>query len=172
MDAYSMLLTRRACRAYKPDPVPEELLEKVLVAGSFAPSAMGRQPCKILAVTDKALRDELMKDNAAILGNPDSDPFYGAPVVLVVLADASLPTRVYDGSLVMGNLLNAAHAVGLAGCWIHRARETFEMPRWKAFLTEHGIEGNWEGIGNCILGFPAQPLPAPSPRKADMICRF
>ena len=172
MDAFENLLSRRACRSYKPDAVPEELLEKVLVAGTFAPSGMGRQPCVILAVTDRKLRDEMMRDNAQIMGAPGTDTFYGAPVVLVVLADKSCNTYLYDGSLVMGNLLNAAHALGLGSCWIHRAKETFEMPRWKAFLKENGIEGDLEGIGNCILGFPAGNPADPAPRKPGFIKRF
>ena len=122
----------------------------------------------IVAVTDKATRDKLSQLNAAVLGGTN-DPFYGAPVVLVVLADRQYPTYIYDGSLVMGNLMNAAHAVGLGSCWIHRAKEVFDSEEGKALLKEWGIEGDYEGIGNCILGYPAQANPAPKARKANYV---
>lgn len=163
-----MLKTRRAIRSYE-DRVPEKsLLEKVLEAGTYAPTGMGRQSPVIVAVTNKEVRDRLAKLNAGVMGR-DADPFYGAPVVLVVLADRQCPTYLYDGSLVMGNLLNAAHAVGLGSCWIHRAKEVFDSPEGKELLKEWGIEGDYEGIGNCILGYSAQEAPKPKPRKADYI---
>ena len=116
------LMTRRAIRSYQ-DRMPEmELVEKVAEAGTYAPTGMGRQSPVIVAVTDKAVRDRISRLNARVMGS-DKDPFYGAPVVLVVLADRSVPTHVYDGALVMGNMLNAAHALGLGSCWIHRAKE-------------------------------------------------
>ncbi len=158
---------RRSIRKYKPDAVPRELLEEIAKAGSYAASGMGRQSPVILVVTDKKLRDELSSLNAAIMGR-DSDPFYGAPAVLVVLADKNVPTHVYDGSLVMGNLMNAAHALGLGSCWIHRAKETFESERGKEILKSLGIEGDYEGIGNCIIGYPDEQKEA-KPRKENYI---
>lgn len=164
-----MLITRRSVRGYKPDEMPaKELLDEVLEAGMYAPTGMGMQSPRIVAVTDKATRDRLSRLNAAVLGT-HSDPFYGAPVVLVVLADRSRPTYLYDGSLVMGNLMNAAHAVGLGSCWIHRAKEVFDSPEGKELLRSWGIEGNYEGIGHCVLGYPAAPLPAAKPRKANYV---
>ena len=159
---------RRSVRSYKADPIPRELLEKVLEAGTYAPTGMGRQSPIILAVTDKALRDRIAKLNAAVMGR-DNDPFYGAPAVLVVLADKSVPTYLYDGSLVMGNLLNAAHDVGLGACWIHRAKEVFASEEGKAILRELGVEGDYEGIGNCIIGYAAAPLPEAKPRKEGYV---
>lgn len=161
------MLTRRSIRKYRPDPVPEELLNEVLTAGEYAATGMGRQSPIILAVTDKAVRDELSAINAKIMGR-DGDSFYGAPAVLVVLADKSVPTHVYDGTLVMGNLMNAAHAVGLGSCWIHRAKETFELPEGKAILAKLGIEGDYEGIGNLIIGYPDEVKEA-KPRKNNYI---
>ena len=164
MEAIENLMTRRSCRQFRPDPVPKEILEQILAAGTYAPTAMNWQTPVILAVTDKALRDRISAWNAKIIGE-DMDPFYGAPVVLIVLADKSKPTYLYDGSLVLGNLLNAAHALGIAGCWIHRAKEEFESEEGKALLKELGIEGDYEGIGHCILGYAAgEPAPA-APRK-------
>ena len=157
-EALEVMRQRRSVRSYKADPIPRELLEKVLEAGTYAPTGMGRQSPIILAVTDKALRDRIAKLNAAVMGR-DNDPFYGAPAVLVVLADKSVPTYLYDGSLVMGNLLNAAHDVGLGACWIHRAKEVFASEEGKAILRELGVEGDYEGIGNCIIGYAATPLP-------------
>ncbi|MCD7946609.1 MAG: nitroreductase [Clostridiales bacterium] len=165
------ILSRRSVRSYKPDPVPKELLDQVLEAGTYAATGMGRQSPIIIAVTDKALRDKLSAMNAAVMGKPGMDPFYGAPVVLVVLADKSLPTHVYDGSLVMGNLMEAAHAVGLSSCWIHRAKEEFETEEGKAILTSLGIQGDYEGIGHCILGYADGPAPQPKPRKDGYVYR-
>ncbi|MDO4837878.1 MAG: nitroreductase [Clostridia bacterium] len=160
--------TRRSCRSYKPDMVPHDVLEKIVEAGTWAATGMGRQSPMILAVTDKRLRDRLSKMNAAVMGR-DQDPFYGAPVVLVVLADKSIPTHVYDGSLVMGNLMLAAHALGVSSCWIHRAKEEFDSEEGKAILRELGIEGDWEGIGHCILGYAAAEPAAPKTRKENYV---
>lgn len=163
--------SRRSVRRFKPDMVPAELLDQVLQAGTYAATGMGRQSPIILAVTDPQVRDQLSRMNAAIMGS-DNDPFYGAPVVLVVLADKSRPTCVYDGSLVMGNLMLAAHSLGLGSCWIHRAKEEFESPEGKALLASLGIQGDYEGIGHCILGYPEGELPQPAPRKENWIYRI
>lgn len=167
-NALEVLKTRRAIRAYQ-DKMPErELIAQIVEAGTYAPTGMGRQSPVIVAVTNREIRNRLSRLNAGIMGN-DSDPFYGAPVVLVVLADKQCPTYLYDGTLVMGNLMNAAHAVGLGSCWIHRAKEVFETPEGKALLREWGIEGEYEGIGNCIIGYSAQEAPQPKPRKPDYV---
>ncbi len=167
------LTARRSVRKYRPDPVPEELIDAIVRAGLYAPSAMGRQSAIILAVTDKKTRDRLAELNRSIGGwEPGFDPFYGAPAVLVVLADKSSPARVYDGSLVMGNMLNAAHALGLGSCWIHRAREEFETEEWRSLLKELGAAGEYEGIGHCILGWPDGDLPAPAPRREGRFFRI
>ncbi|HJB21701.1 MAG TPA: nitroreductase [Candidatus Fournierella merdavium] len=162
------IITRRSVRSYKPDPIPEDVLERILTAGQYAATGMNRQSPIILAVTDKAVRDELSAMNAAIMG-ADKDPFYGAPVVLVVLASKAAPTYVYDGSLVMGNLMLAAHAEGLGSCWIHRAKEEFESEEGKALLRRLGIDGEYEGIGHCILGYAAEEPKAAAPRKQDYV---
>ena len=130
-EVLNAILTRRSVRSYKPDPVPEDALERILTAGQYAATGMNRQSPIILAVTNKAMRDKLSAMNAEIMGS-SGDPFYGAPVVLVVLANKAAPTYIYDGSLVMGNLMLAAHAEGLASCWIHRAKEEFESEEGKA----------------------------------------
>lgn len=168
MDAMQNLFTRRSVRKYKPDMVPQEKLDKILEAGTYAATGMGHQSPIILTVTDKAMRDRLSKMNAAIMG-VDSDPFYGAPVVLVVLADKNVPTYLYDGSLVMGNLMNAAHAEGIASCWIHRAKEEFNSPEGKQILQDLGITGDYEGIGHCILGYADGDEPAAKPRKENYV---
>lgn len=167
-EVLNAILTRRSVRSYKPDPVPEDVLERILTAGQYAATGMNRQSPIILAVTNKAMRDKLSAMNAEIMGS-SGDPFYGAPVVLVVLANKAAPTYLYDGSLVMGNLMLAAHAEGLASCWIHRAKEEFESEEGKAILKELGIEGDYEGIGHCILGYAdGEPKPA-APRKPDYV---
>ena len=156
---------RRSVRAYTDEVPSDELIERVVDAGLWAASGRGRQSPIVLAVTDRALRDRLSAMNARIMGAPEgTDPFYGAPVVLVVLADRSVPTHVYDGSLVMGNLMLAAHELGLGSCWIHRAREEFDSPEGRQILAELGVEGDYEGIGHCVLGYAAE-VPEPKPRR-------
>ena len=162
--------TRRSIRGYKEDMVPEELIAEVVEAGTYAATGMGRQSPIILAVTNKKVRDRLSKVNAEIMGTT-GDPFYGAPVVLVVLADKSRPTYLYDGSLVMGNLMLAAHAVGVDSCWIHRAKEEFESAEGKELLKEWGLPENLVGIGHCILGYRDCEYPEAKERKANYIVR-
>lgn len=169
MDAIQNMMTRRSVKKYKPDPISKELIDKIIDAGLNAPSGLNKQSPIILAVTNKEVRDELSKLNAGKDPFFRSDPFYGAPVVLVVLADKNVPTHVYDGSLLMENLQLAAHALGLGACWIHRAKETFEMPEGKALLKKLGIEGEYEGIGNCIVGYMDGEFPAEKPRKENRV---
>ncbi len=148
------LENRRSCRKFIVDKMPErKLIESIIRAGTYAPSGMGRQSVKIIAVTDKKIRDKISEENAKIMGHVGADPFYGAPVILVVIADKSVPTAVYDGSLVMGNLLNAAESLGLGSIWIHRAKEEFESDFGKDILEKLGIKGEWEGIGHAAIGY-------------------
>ena len=160
--------TRRSIRGYKKDMVPEELIAEVVEAGTYAATGMGRQSPIILAVTNKEVRDRLSKVNAEIMGTT-GDPFYGAPVVLVVLADKSRPTYLYDGSLVMGNLMLAAHSLGLGSCWIHRAKEEFESDWGRELLKSLGIEDEYEGIGHCALGYVDGDYPDVIPRKENRV---
>ena len=160
--------TRRSIRKYKPDMIPEDVLNRIIEAGTYAATGMGKQSPIIIAATNKEIRDKFSKMNAEIMG-VDSDPFYGAPVVLIVLADKARPTYVYDGSLVMGNLMLAAHAEGIGSCWIHRAKEEFESAEGKAFLKSLGIEGDYEGIGHCVLGYTDGEEPKAMPRKENYV---
>lgn len=169
-ETLNVLKTRRSCRAYKPDPVEDEKLNAIIEAGTYAATGMGKQSPIILVVKDRTLRDKLSKMNAAIMGM-EIDPFYGAPELLIVLADKAMPTYIYDGSLVMGNMMNAAADLGVASCWVHRAKEEFESEEGKAILKDIGIEGDYEGIGHLILGYAAMPLPDPKPRKANYVYR-
>lgn len=165
----NQIKSRRSVRQYESRPVPPAVLERILEAGTYAASAMNRQSAIMVAVTDPAVRERLRVMNASVMGRTDIDPFYGAPVVVVVLADRSNPCHIYDGSLVMGNLMLAAHAEGLGSCWIHRAREVFDSPEGKELLRLWGIQGDYEGIGHCILGYPAGELPPEKPRKKDYV---
>ncbi|MBQ6384456.1 MAG: nitroreductase [Clostridia bacterium] len=165
------LTERRSCRSYKADPVPQEILDQILEAGTYAATGMGKQSPIMIAVTDKEVRDQLSRMNAAVMG-ANTDPFYGAPVLIVVLADRSVPTYLYDGSLVMGNLMNAAHSLGIASCWIHRAKEEFDSEEGKTILKKLGIEGDYEGIGHCILGYAAQESKPAAPRKDNYIYKI
>ena len=168
-DVIDTIVTRRSVRKYKPDMLPQEIIEQVVKAGTYAPTGMGYQSPIIIAVKSQEIRNRLSKVNAEIAGIPGSDPFYGAPVVLIVLADKNRSTFVNDGSLVMGNLLLAAHSLGIGSCWIHRAKETFEREEGKEILKLLGITGDYEGIGHCILGYPDEPERTAPPRKADYV---
>ena len=169
------LKTRRAVRTFSDRPVPRELIEQIIDAGLWAPSGMGRQSPIIVAVTDRALRDRISQMNADVMRaggyapEGEFDPFYGGPVVLVVLADRNVGTFVYDGSLVMGNMLNAAKSLGVDSIWIHRAKEVFDSEEGRAILAELGVEGDYEGIGNCVLGFSAAPVPEGAPRRDSRV---
>ena len=162
------MIERRSIRAYKPDMVKKEDIEEIVKAGTYAATGMNRQSPVIIAVTDQETRDKLSAMNAAIMGT-DIDPFYGAPVVLIVLADKSRPTYLYDGSLVMGNMMNAAHSLGLGSCWIHRAKEEFESEDGKELLKKWGVEGDYEGIGHCVIGYVEGDYPETKPRKEDYV---
>jgi nitroreductase len=167
-EAMDNMLTRRSVRKYKEDMVPKEKIEQIMNAGIYAPNGMGKQASIIVAVTNKEIRNRLSADNCKIGGwNEGFDPFYGAPVVLIVLADKSWANRVYDGSCVMENLMLAAHDLGIGSCWIHRAKEEFEMPEWKEWLKSIGVEGEYEGIGHCILGYSEGDEPKAAKRKVE-----
>ena len=169
-ETLKVLETRRSCRNFKPDMISKEDLDAILKAGTYAATGMGKQSPIIIAVTDKAVRDELSVMNKKVVGwETDMDPFYGAPVVLIVLAKKDVPTYIYDGSLVIGNLMNAAKSLGIDSIWIHRAKEEFEDEFGKNILKKLGIPDEYEGIGHCALGYAAEELPAPAPRKENYV---
>lgn len=165
-EVINKIQTRRSIRKFKTDMVPKDILEKIMTAGIYAASGMNKQTPIVIAVTNKEIRDKLSKANAEVMGSAN-DPFYGAPVVLVVLASKEYRNYVYDGSLVMGNLMLAAHELGIGSCWIHRAKEVFEQPEWKEWLQSIGVEGEYEGIANCILGYVDGEYPDAPSRKAN-----
>lgn len=164
------LRSRRSVRKFTSKMPEKSLIEQVVEAGLYAPNGMGRQATKIIVVTNRELRDKISEANRKIGGwNEGFDPFYGAPVILIVLAEKDWRNRVYDGSLVMGNLMNAARALGLGSIWIHRAKEEFESDEGKNLLKKLGIEGDWEGIGHCALGFADGEAAKPAPRKEGRV---
>lgn len=167
-EALTTLKTRRSCRAYRPEHVEDEKIKAIVEAGTYAPTGMGKQSPIILVIKDQEIRNRLSKINASVMG-ADMDPFYGAPDLIVVLANKDIPTYLYDGSLVMGNMLNAAASLGVASCWIHRAKEEFESEEGKEILKKLGIEGNYEGIGNLILGYAANPDAKAAARKDNYV---
>lgn len=169
-EAMNNLLSRRSIRKYSDRQVPDDLLDQVLEAGLYAPTGMNRQNVIMVAVRDKETRDLLSKLNAAVMGS-DRDPFYGAPCVIVVLGDGDNYPIVENGSLVLGNLMNAAHAVGLGSCWIHRAKQVFDSPEGKELLKKWGLPEHLQGVGNCILGYPAE-KPEPKPRLDGRIVKI
>ena len=150
--------------------IKDEELNAIIKAGTYAATGMGKQSPIIIAVKDKALRDELSVMNKKVVNwENDMDPFYGAPVILIVLASKDVPTYVYDGSLVMGNLMNAAESLGVASIWIHRAKEEFESKIGKGILKKLGIEDEYEGIRHCALGYAAEPAKTGAPRKENYV---
>ena len=164
------LLTRRACRKYKPEQIKSEELDAILKAGTYAPTGMGKQSPIIVAIQDLETLKEVEKLNAAVMGNPEAKPFYGAPTVVVVFGNKELPFGVADGNLVIGNLLNAANSVGVDSCYIWRAKEVFESEDGKALKAKWNIPESYEGIGNVILGYgESEGKREPIPRKDDYI---
>jgi len=164
------LKERRSIRKFTPEMPKKADLEQIIEAGLYAASARGEQDAIIVAVTDKKLRDRLMEMNRLIGGWQEGfDPFYGAPAVLVVLSNRESPNHGYDASLTMGNMMLAAHALGLGSCWINRALQEFDSDEGKAILRDLGIEGDWEGIGHCIVGYPDGDAPAPKPRAEGRV---
>ncbi len=169
-ETLKVLESRRSCRRFKPDMISDEELKAIVRAGTYAATGMGKQSPIIIAVTDKTVRDEISEANRKIGGWDEGfDPFYGAPVILIVLAKKEVGTYLYDGSLVMGNLMNAAESLGVASIWIHRAKEEFESDFGKAILKKLGINGEYEGIGHCALGYAAEAPGAPAPRKENYV---
>ncbi len=164
------LTARRSVRKYKPEQIKESELNEILEAGKYAPTGRGAQSPVMVVIQDKKTIQTLSRLNAEVMGT-SGDPFYGAPTVIVVLADKTRNTYLEDGSLVMGNLMNAAFSLGVDSCWIHRAKETFEREEGKALLKQWGIGENYVGIGNCILGYRDGELPAPKPRKENYVYR-
>ena len=162
--------TRRSIRKFLDKMVPEAQLEEIIQTGLYAASSRNRQATKIVSVTNSVICQQLRELNRKAWGKPEGiDPFYGAPVILVVLADRTFPNGVYDGSLVMGNLMLAAHALGVGSCWIHRAREVFDTAEGKQLLVQWGIEGDYEGIGHCALGYIDGVVPGNIPRKPNRV---
>ena len=159
-----VLKNRRSIRKYNDKPVEKEKIDTIIEAGLYAPTGMGKQGVKFIAITDKAERDNLSEMNRKIMG-VDFDPFYGAPTVITVVSDKNAPTYLYDGAIAIGNMLNTAYELGLSSCWIHRAKEEFESEEGKALLKKWGVEGDVEGIGHVILGYSDEPNPDAAPRN-------
>ena len=171
-EAIRNLMNRRSIRKYEDRQIPDEPLDQILEAGIHAASGMNTQGVRLVAVRDRQTRDLLSKLNAAVM-NTTSDPFYGAPCVVVVLADPEIYGGwVEDGALALGNMMNAAHALGLGSCWIHRARQVFDSPEGKELLKRWGLPEHLRGVGNCILGYPACDHPSPAPRKDGRIVKI
>lgn len=170
LETLQSMKDRRSIKSYLPEQIKKEELDTVLEAGIYAANGRGLQSAKIVVVQDKETRDLLSRLNAQVMGT-DIDPFYGAPTVLIVFADSESHTYLEDGSLVMGNLMLGAYAVGLGSCWIHRAKEVFEMPEGKELMEKWGLDAKYKGVGHCILGYIKGDMPKAKPRKADYILR-
>lgn len=169
-EVIEMMKTRRSIRKFKPEALPEAIIEQIAEAGTYAATGKNLQSPIIIAVTNKQLRDRISEMNRKIGGWQEGFyPFYGAPAMLIVLADKNVPTAVYDGSLVMGNLMLAAHSLGIGSIWIHRAKEEFESEEGKAILAELGITGDQVGIGHCALGYIDGEEPKAAPRKENWV---
>ncbi|MDR2519782.1 MAG: nitroreductase family protein [Eubacteriaceae bacterium] len=158
------IVGRRSVRAFKESQITDEELSLLLKAGEYAPSGGGAQSPIIIAVQNKDLIAKLSKMNAAVMGKEGIDPYYGAPTLILVLADKAKPTPVEDGSLALGSMHLEAHDLGLGACWIHREEQMFETQEGKALLKEWGFEGDYIGVGALIVGYPEKELPEPPPR--------
>ncbi len=167
--AIENMKTRRSVRKFKSDAVPTEVLDQIIEAGTFAASGHDRQPWAIISVTDKEVIARLSAANASFFDMPVKDPFYGAPAVVIVLTKPSTPTYICDGALAIGNMMLAAHSLGVSSCWIHRAKQVFELPEWREWLKSIGVEGEYEGIGHVALGYSNGPEPEARPRKAGRV---
>lgn len=167
-ESYENLCTRRSVRKFNDKKVSHDLVEKIVQAGQYAPSGMNRQSYAFVVVENEEILNELSKMNAAIM-NSDKDPYYGAKTIIIVFANTEVPTYQYDGSLAMGNLLNAANSLGVDSCWIHRAKEMFKTEKGKEFMNKWGIPESYEGIGNCILGYRDGELPSASKRTSMVV---
>ena len=169
-DIIKAMEERRSIRKFKPEMPSKEQLAQIIEAGLYAANGMGKQGTLTIAITNREIRDKLAAINCQIGGwQADFDPFYGAPAILVVLANKSYPFRVYDGSLVMGNMMLAAHSLGLGSIWIHRAKEEFERPEYQQLLKKLGVEGEWEGVGHCAVGYADGAMPPAAPRKEGRV---
>ena len=170
-EVLKLLKQRRSIRRYKAEQIKDAELDAILEAGTYAPSGMGKQSAVMVVLQDRETIAALSKINAEIQGNPGTDPFYGAPTVVAVLADSTSYNWLKDGSLVMGNLMNAAASLGVGSCWINRCGETFDRPEGRAYLEKWGLGESFKGVGYCILGYAEGEAPAPKPRKETYIIR-
>ncbi|MDD3240204.1 MAG: nitroreductase [Lachnospira sp.] len=162
--------SRRSIRKYKEEQIPQDILDQIIESGMYAANGMGYQNTIMIQVTNKKLRDEISRMNCEIGGWKEGfDPFYGAPAMIIVLAKKDWRNKAYDGSLVMGNLMLAAHELGIGSCWIHRAKEEFETEWGKNLLKSLGIEEEYEGVGHCALGYVAGEYPQAAPRKENRV---
>lgn len=160
---------RRCVRSFSDRPVEKEVLDEILRTATYAPSGMGFQSPKIVVLQDAETIAKLQVMNGAVMGMPEEQTFYGAPVVAVVFADPEISTCVEDGSLTIGTMMLAAHAMGVASCWVHRAKEEFETEEGRALKKKWGIDERYIGVGHCILGYAAGDMPEAAPRKEDYI---
>ena len=163
------IISRRSVKDYLPELPPIELINKIITAGTYAPSGKNKQSAIIVAITNKEIRNKMSKLCAKVRNLENFDPFYNAPVCLIVLADKNCFTGVYDGSVVMENMLLAAHSLNLGACWIHWAKQMFETQEGKEFLNSIGVQGEYEGIGTCIVGYPKTKPTTPLSRKENYV---
>ena len=170
-ETISDLKARRSVRDYSDKPIPADVLDEILETATYAPTGMGAQDVMIVCVTDPKVRDVVRRLNGAVMGNPDGDPFYGAPVVALVFANRERVTHVEDGALVTGAILNAAYALGVDSCYIFRAKESFETDEGRALARSWGVPDSYIGVGTAILGYRSGEYPTPRPRKEGYIVK-
>ena len=163
------IVNRRSTKKFKPEQIREEELQQILLAGTYAANGQGKQAGKIVVVQDPETREQLRAMNAGVMGMTDMDPFYGAPAIIIVLAEKEWRNRVYDGTLILGNMMLEAYEQGVGSCWIHRAKEEFESPEGQEILKMAGIEGEWEGIGHLAVGYIEGPFPKAPRRKGNEV---
>lgn len=164
------LLTRRSVRKYLDKPLEPQVMEAVLQAGTYAPTGMGMQSPTIVAVESPEDRKAVQELNQKARGF-QSDPYYGAPAIILVLTDPERGTGVEDASCVLSAMMIAAHGLGAASCWIHGEREMFQLPEGKALLEKWGLPTHLRGVGSLAIGYADGPAPQPKPRKEGYVVR-
>lgn len=171
-ETVQVLTTRRSVRKFKDQPVPREVLDEILKAGIYAPSGLNSQSPVIVEISGGKTREAIQKENAKIAGlGEGADPFYGAPVVLLVAAKKDSVTPIYDGSCALSNMMNAAWSMGIASCWVHRAAEEVSSDFGKDLFESLGIEGEYIGVGHLALGYADGECPAAKPRRGNRVYR-
>ncbi len=175
------ILQRRSIRSYKQEQIKDSELQAIIEAGRFAPSARNQQSWHFTVVQNQALLGRINKILQVVFlhsGDPlleerakaeNFSPFYHAPTLIIVSADEKAIAPQADASLALGNLLLAAHALGVGSCWIHSLRFLFSTEEGRALNKELGIPAGYTIVGSGAFGYHAGEAPAAAPRREGTV---